>query len=1107
MATVPASSPVERREGSLSGARADFVAQLGRRVSELRVGLQALENEPSAVRPRDDLKRRFHALGSAARVLKFQALADELMRLEQTLVRSSAEGILDASRLAAMRGDVDALVSLAWGEAAPPPPPPSVESGAVTFAWPATALVVGPASLAEALLPEMNAPGDVMLECERVEATDEALEMARALAPDVVVLDTELPGSQELVEKLASDPLTEPVPVVATGSFPTSERAARWVALGVARVLARPFTPRQLQEACSSVVSLAHRPPRPEPFGQLTLEQLTARLQEELRRGLCEAALDQGRWIPVPLGDGHEILAALWSALVRIREAATVRSGGLVRFQNLGPEGAVAVASWSGESRGTRSRRSVEEDPQRLDGRTVLVVDDDPSVTWFLAGVLRASGATVLEAHDGEAALKLAQRHLPELVISDILMPRLDGFALCRALKRDVVLRDVPVILLSWKEDLLQRVRELGANADGYLRKEASAAVVLERVFEVLRPRLRVERRLQAGGEVRGRLDDLTVRTLLTQVARLQPNARVSVRDAAFFYEIELRAGTPRSATRTTPKGNFERGPGVLFNLLGVGAGRFVVTPTETPLRGWLEGSLVEQLRPAIAQIRAAQRLLSGTELMNVQGVDLNLEALQPYLEASPTTSREILDKLAEGFSPRALLLRGGYPARLLEDILNDAILHGGVARVVGTGGEDLLPSAAEQELERLESLPVTPVVKEAPEAKGTPVVKEAPEAKEAVGEDLPPPKQEILTVAPSWSREDSTPSPFESALQGVTSPPLAPLSLAGRGGGEYEASPSASPPPPERGSASGDPPSIPSPPPSSLQGEGGRGGEVSFYLGTPLQVSVEEPPRFEEPLAEELSERPPPVLVVESARSSGGMLAVEPFPPTGDGEPEEALGSKEQTPSRVPPAGRDAREVRGEVSRETSSAVDPSPGPQMVEAEGNSGEKAGGGKRGSWGWVAGVLLLGAAGSVWALRGEEAVASSGASVAPAAVGATVVPAKEEPRAEPLPPEPTGSAPESEEAGQSGGDLGIEDLPLPPEARVPEGQGLLEVVAGQRDEVLVDHREIGRGPEVRAVLAPGTHELRSRRKGEEQPLTVVVRAGRRTKVDMRGPWRR
>lgn len=1102
MATVPARGPVEQREGSLSGARADFVAQLGRRVSELRAGLQALEQDPSASRPRDELKRRFHALGSAARVLKFQALADELLRLEQVLLRVRPEEPLDEVRLASMRADVDMLISLAWGEAAPSVAPPSAEGPAARFSWPLTALVVGDALLAEGLLPEMSSVGDQMLECERVASTDEALEMTRALAPDVIVLDVELSGSQELMEQLSHDPLTEPVPVVAVGTFSSSERAARWVALGAARVLARPFSPRQLQEACSSVVQSVRQPPRPEPLGQLTLDQLVQRLQGELQRGLGEAALDQGRLLPVNFGDGHEVMAALWSALVRIREVATLRSSGLVRFQNTGPEGAVAVASWAGDARGSRGRRTeAPETPQRLDGRTVLVVDDDPSVTWFLSGVLRTAGATVLEAHDGEAALRLAQRHGPELVISDILMPKLDGFALCRALKRDVVLRDVPVILLSWKEDLLQRMRELGADADGYLRKEASAAVVLERVFEVLRPRLRVERRLLAGGEVRGRLDDLTVRTLLAQVARLQPSARVSVRDAAFYYEVELRGGVPRSATRTTPKGAFERGPGVIFNLLGVGAGRFVVTPSEGSLRGWLEGTLEEQLRPATAQIRAAQRLLSGAELLKAQAVEINLEALQPYFEASPTTSREILDRLAEGFSPRALLLRAGYPARLLEDVLNDAILHGGVTRVVGSRGEDLLPAAIEQELAVLElgqrKLP-SPVPEAVLYAQFTPSPLQAMPVLEPVEMSSAPPEAELAvpqpkepieepvdepvrsSVAPSWSSKGATgPSPMEEALLGVSSEPPAvekPIDLSLQLGTPLQASveeslaalPSWKP---LEGSVS---PAKAAPVEAPVEEERGAMAEV---------VAVQEPA-----LAREQTEE---IQAGEIPRSEGDALSEAPeseesslpLPPV-----QEAMDVSRETPMEPPARGADP------VSRETSM-LEPSPGPQMVTVEdppitGTRGKRP-------WGWVVGVLGLASLGSLWVVRdpapprledasnGQETVSAMSSALAPLASAST----------------------EGEEQAEPARALGVEDLPLEPGTVVPEGQGLLEVQAGVRDELWMDRREVGRGPEVKLVLPPGTHELRSRRKGDEQPVTVVVRAGRRTKVDLRGPWRR
>src|SRR5690606_5754211 len=123
------------------------------------------------------------------------------------------------------------------------------------------------------------------------------------------------------------------------------------------------------------------------------------------------------------------------------------------------------------------------------------------------------------------------------------LMPRMDGMALCRELSRDPALGSVPVILLSWKEDFLQRMRELRAGAHGYLRKEEGTAQILRRVREALRPRAQLERRLRAGGEVRGRVEQLGIVPLLRAVARERADARVTVRDAWSLFEVDFREG------------------------------------------------------------------------------------------------------------------------------------------------------------------------------------------------------------------------------------------------------------------------------------------------------------------------------------------------------------------------------------------------------------------------------------------------------------------------------------------------------------------------------------------------------------------------------------
>ena len=98
-----------------------------------------------------------------------------------------------------------------------------------------TVLVVGPESIADALL---DAEDHRALECERTDDAQQAIGLARAIAPDVVVIDAQLPQAAELVEALADDPLTEPVPVVIVGKL-DAQAQARFVALGVARTLSR----------------------------------------------------------------------------------------------------------------------------------------------------------------------------------------------------------------------------------------------------------------------------------------------------------------------------------------------------------------------------------------------------------------------------------------------------------------------------------------------------------------------------------------------------------------------------------------------------------------------------------------------------------------------------------------------------------------------------------------------------------------------------------------------------------------------------------------------------------------------------------------------------
>lgn len=222
------------------------------------------------------------------------------------------------------------------------------------------------------------------------------------------------------------------------------------------------------------------------------------------------------------------------------------------------------------------------------------------------------------ECTDGAHALKEARRFQPDAIIADVIMPGFDGFRLCRALQRDALLAEVPVILVSWKEDLLQRMRELKAGAKGYLRKESGASQVLAQVRNALRPRVRLELQLKAEATVRGRVDGIGMAPLLRAVASVRPDARVTVRDAWNLFEIDLREGRIVGVTRTASDGSFANGPDVLAFAVGITSARFTVSRSSFPVQGDLEGDLEPMLIAAAERLSALIDALSGRELNRV---------------------------------------------------------------------------------------------------------------------------------------------------------------------------------------------------------------------------------------------------------------------------------------------------------------------------------------------------------------------------------------------------------------------------------------------------------------------------------------------------------
>ena len=114
----------------------------------------------------------------------------------------------------------------------------------------------------------------------------------------------------------------------------------------------------------------------------------------------------------------------------------------------------------------------------------ILIVDDEPPIVNVLAYNLKRANYEVLIARDGEEALAQARREQPDLIILDLMLPRLDGLEVCRTLRRE---RDVPIIMLTARDAEVDRVVGLELGADDYVVKPFSVRELVARVKNVLR--------------------------------------------------------------------------------------------------------------------------------------------------------------------------------------------------------------------------------------------------------------------------------------------------------------------------------------------------------------------------------------------------------------------------------------------------------------------------------------------------------------------------------------------------------------------------------------------------------------------------------------------
>ena len=222
---------------------------------------------------------------------------------------------------------------------------------------------------------------------------------------------------------------------------------------------------------------------------RLTLSDIEALLSERnVDRDLLQAVVTQmeAEWNlrefneseMTALALGHLNLGNMESGLKYLHEASRLDSNNVILA---GQVNALAI-------RLEDIRRQNELYETRLTGKRILVVDDSPTVRKLIAGKLEKSGHVVVCASDGVEALEQLESDLPDLVLLDITMPRMDGYEVCKQIRSNPQAKDLPVVMISGKDGFFDKVRGRMAGSTGYVTKPFGPETLMKALETYLLP-------------------------------------------------------------------------------------------------------------------------------------------------------------------------------------------------------------------------------------------------------------------------------------------------------------------------------------------------------------------------------------------------------------------------------------------------------------------------------------------------------------------------------------------------------------------------------------------------------------------------------------------
>ena len=116
----------------------------------------------------------------------------------------------------------------------------------------------------------------------------------------------------------------------------------------------------------------------------------------------------------------------------------------------------------------------------------ILLIDDEPNIVFMISNRLRQTGYEVVTGGDGQEALDLARKEKPDLIILDLMLPKMNGFTACGLIKRDLNLSHIPIIMLTARAQESDRKQGEEAGANLYIKKPFKSEELLEAIESLL---------------------------------------------------------------------------------------------------------------------------------------------------------------------------------------------------------------------------------------------------------------------------------------------------------------------------------------------------------------------------------------------------------------------------------------------------------------------------------------------------------------------------------------------------------------------------------------------------------------------------------------------